>query len=232
MSALSLKAYLTVLLIFLVLRSDILLISAMLGPAWTGIYNVAVQGADALILLPSIAAVVLFPRIAARGEAEGAELTAAVCRHTALILGLACLATAAAAWWAVEWLYGAPYQRAVFSLWLLLPGVWCYALQNILHNDLSGRDYPLYVPITWSFTLLLNVALNLLLLRRYGIEAAAFSSTVAYAASFGLIARYWLRRFPEIGLRRLLVLEPHEVRALGGRLRLAVGPGRAERAAS
>ena len=230
---LSAKAYLTVLLIFLVLRSDLLLINAMLGSAWTGIYNIAVQGADALIILPSVAAILLFPRIASKGENEGAELTAAVCRHAALIMGVACVGTAVAAWWAVKWLYGEPYQQAVPSLWLLLPGVWLFSIQNILHNDLSGRDYPLYLPATWLVTLLVNIALNLVLLPRWGIKAAAASSTIAYAISFVFIGRYWLRRFPQIGVRRLLLLEAWEVRALAGRVRLAILPGRSpERASS
>jgi O-antigen/teichoic acid export membrane protein len=213
----SFRAYITVLLYFLVVRSDILVINAILGSTATGIYNVAVQGADALILLPAVAGVILLPRVAADGGERSAELTALVSRHIAFVMGVACLLTALVCWWVVRWLFGAPYQEAAFALWLLLPGVWCVSIQNILHQDLSGRDYPLYLPGVWSVVLTINVGLNLLLLPRVGIAAAAISSSVAYATAGLLLSRYWLRRFPGLRPRHLLRLEREEVRALWGR---------------
>jgi len=218
----SFRAYLTVLFYFLVLRSDILLIHALLGASPTGIYNVAVLGADALFLLPAVAGLILFPKIASAGELRSSELTAQVCRHTAFFMLVACTATAVAAWWAVGWLFGAEYLGAVVPLWLLLPGIWMLSVQNVVYNDLAGRDYPLALPLSWGAALALNVGMNLALLPRVGVAAAALTSTAAYGLCFVLLGRAWLRRFPSYSWRDLLVVRREEARALTGRLRTAL----------
>jgi len=176
-----------------------------------------VLGADALILLPALAGMILMPRIAADASARTAELTALLTRHIVFVMTGACLVTAALAWWAVPWLFGAPYQEAARALWLLLPGVFCISVQHVLHQDLGGRNYPIYLAGVWALALTINVTLNLLLLPRLGIGGAALSSSIAYAVAAGLLVRYWLGRFPGCSARSLLRLEPAEARALWGR---------------
>ena len=222
MVGLSARAYFTVLFYFLVLRSDILLIHALLGSAPTGIYNVAVQGADALFLLPAVAGLILFPKIASSDGERSAELTAQVCRHTAFVMLVACTATAVLAAWAVRLLFGEAYAGAVVPLYVLLPGVWMLSVQNVIYNDLGGRDYPMALPVAWAAALTVNVGLNLALLRSMGVVAAALSSTAAYGLCFLLLARTWLRRFPSRSARDLLVIRADEVRALAGRLASAL----------
>ena len=226
----SARAYITSLLSFLVLRSDLMLVLAFLGASSTGVYSVAVQFADFLLVLPGAIGTLLFPRIAASPSEESAAFTALVCRHTALVVAATCLAVAAAIPWAIPALFGSAFEGAVRCLWILLPGVFFMALEGILANDLAGRDYPAFLPWIWLALLTTNVALNLLWLPTLGIAGAAASSTVAYSLSFALVARYWLRRFPSIRVRDLLVLEASEVRALGGRIKAALFPqfGRSE----
>lgn len=212
------RAYVTALLSFLLLRSDIMLINGMLGARATGTYSVAVQGIDFLLLLPSIAGAVLFPRVAAGGDTASPARTAAVCRHVGLFMTVACAASALGAPLAVRLLFGPQYAATVPAFQLLLPGAWCMALQYILSNDLAGRDYPRFLPLTWAVLLAVNVGLNLLWLPRLGILGASLSSTVAYALALLLVGGYWLRRFPEVRVRDLLLPGLPEIRALGARL--------------
>lgn len=231
MLGVSLRAHVTILLTFLVLRSDMLLINAMLPPSSVGVYGVAVQGADALILLPALAGLILFPRIASRDRPESAVLTATAARHTVALVVVMAAATAALALWVVPLLFGAPYRGAVVPLWILLPGVVCYAVQTILQNDLAGRDYPAALPVAWAAALALNVTLNVALLPRLGIAAAAASSTAAYALALALTLRHWTRRFPEVPWRDLFVLRSEERRTLAARLRAGIAaPKRGEAA--
>jgi O-antigen/teichoic acid export membrane protein len=194
----------------------------MLGPGNLGIYGVAVQGADALILLPGLAGMILFPRIAARDDDASAALTALVSRHTAALMAVCCAVTALAAWWVVPLLFGEPYRGAVMAMWILLPGVFCISLQAILQSDLAGRDYPVVLPAAWAVALVVNVATNVALLPRFGVLTAAAASSVAYAIAYGLTLRHWKRRFPSIPLRDLLVPRVEEIRTLGARLRAGV----------
>lgn len=232
----SARAYVTTLLSYLVLRSDMVLVNGMLGAASTGHYTVAVQGIDFLLLLPSIAGTILFPRVAAAHAAEGAQgegaegagaggaaFTASVCRHVALVLGGACVVSALAAPLAVRLLFGAAYAPSTIAFQLLLPGAWFMGLQSILSNDLAGRDYPLFLPLVWAVMLAVNVGANVVLLPVIGIAGAALSSTAAYALAAMLVGGYWLRRFPSLRVRDLLWPARGEVGALAARVSDAVG---------
>ena len=218
------RAYVAALLAFLVLRSDIMLIHGLLGSDPTGVYSVAVQIATVLMVLPTAMGNLLFPRIAAAGTEASSAFTAALCRHSVLLISLSSLALAAAGWWVVRLVYGEPYQAAALALGILLPGVWCMSVQILLANDLAGRDYPLFLPVVWLVLLTINVGLNLLLIPWLGIAGAAASSSLAYALALILVLRYWLRRFPAIPLRRLLLLDREELRTFAGRLFRALRP--------
>ena len=218
MTTFSAKAYVVSLLSFLVLRSDLVLINGMLGARATGLYSLAVSGADFLLILPGAIGTLLFPRVAAAGNEGSALFTAKVCRHAAFAVGLACLVTAVGGFWAIRWIFGEAYLGSAVPLWVLLPGVWCMALQLILSNDLAGRDYPAFMIAIWSVVLFVNVGLNILWLPKIGIVGAAASSTIAYALALTLTARYWLRRFPAVRLRDLVVVRADELRALAARL--------------
>jgi O-antigen/teichoic acid export membrane protein len=222
MAGVSSRAYVTILLTFLVLRSDMLLINGLLGPKSLGIYGVAVQGADALILLPALAGLILFPRIAAQDDDRSAAMTALVSRHTALLMAVLCVGTALAAFWVVPFLFGEPYRGAAIALWVLLPGVLCYSLQAILQNDLSGRGYPAILPAAWGVALAVNVLGNIALLPHFGVAAAAASSSLAYALAYFMTLRHWTRRFPSIPVRDLLLPRAEELRTLGTRLMTGV----------
>jgi O-antigen/teichoic acid export membrane protein len=218
MAGFSGRVYVVTLLSYLVLRSDVLLINALRGAADTGLYAVAVRPVDFLLALPAVAGTLLFPRIAASEDRASAGFTAKVARHVSLVMGLACVGLAAVAWWIVPLLFGAAYRDSVLPLWILLPGVWCIAVESILANDLAGRDYPKILIWIWTVLLGTNVALNILWIPRHGISGAAGASLVTYALSLVLVGRYWTRRFPEIPVADLFVLHADEWRDLFGRL--------------
>ena len=220
----SIRGYITSLLAFLVLRSDIMLVVGLLGASSTGVYSVAVQFADVLLLLPGAIGTLLFPRIAAAPSEGAAVFTALVCRHTALLVAAACLAVAAVSPWVIPALFGSAFEAAVPCLWILLPGVFCAALEEILANDLAARDYPASLPWIGLAGLTTNVVLSLLLLPTLGIAGAAVSSTVANSLSLALVARYWLCRFPSVRGRSLLFLEAGEVRAFRATMNAALFP--------
>lgn len=216
------RAYAATILSFLVLRSDIALIQGMLGTAATGVYAVAVQITDLLLVLPGAVGSLLFPRVAAGGSASNPAFTAKVCRLAAAATASGCLAAAVAAGLGIVPVFGEPYHDAIRCVWVLLPGVLCVALQGILANDLAGRDYPVFIPAMWIALLAVNVGLNVALLPRLGIVAAAWSSTIAYAGSLAAMAAYWLRRFPGIGLGGLFVLRRDDLIEVAASLRRAV----------
>jgi len=220
------RAYITTLLAFMVLRSDIVLVNGMLGSEQTGVYSVAVQLAGFVLMFPAAVGTLLFPRVAATRETDNTAFTALVSRHVALVVTTIVIVLGFGCNWVVQALFGPAFQDAGRALQLLLPGAWCIAMQVILANDLGGRDYPRVLPAAWAVSLTVNVALNVWWIPVHGIAGAAAASTIAYALVFLIVTAYWLRRFPQIGARRLYLLSSDELRRIPDRIRQIIGRSR------
>jgi O-antigen/teichoic acid export membrane protein len=214
------RVYVACLLAFLVIRSDMLLVNYFRGTAEAGVYSIAVQIADTLLLLPVTIGIILMPRIASQGTERPEEVTARVLRHTALLMTLLVGAAAAAVAPVVRLLYGSGFEGAILTTWCLLPGVWALGLNGVLMNHFSARGMP---PVTMAAPfvgLVLNVALNLAIVPRFGIAGAAVTSSFAYAIMLAFSLAAFVRD-GQVGLRRSLLMGLDEVRGL-------VAPARAQ----
>jgi len=186
---LGLRAFPPLLLFFLLVKSDVLVLRLMRGAAETGIYSIASQIVDVALILPStIGALVLASVV--RSPRPAAELLR-VMRPAAFAMGGFALAMLALGHWAILWVFGPPFTGAYPALVLLLPGFVALALQGLLGQYFASRGFPVFLSVYWLLGLIVNVALNLLLVPRFGLLAAAGSSSVAYGLVFSLM----LRRF-------------------------------------
>ena len=173
------RAYVAALLAYLIVRSDMLMVNTLRGTPEAGVYSIAVQIADLLYLLPMSIGLVLFPRLT-RHEEGDPVFALKVARHTAFLMLLLCGAAAVLARPAIELLYGAGFLPAVRALWWLLPGIWAYGVCNQLATHLASSGMPLAAVLVWAPPLVINVALNLMWIPRWGIQGAAASSSVCY----------------------------------------------------
>jgi O-antigen/teichoic acid export membrane protein len=92
----------------------------------------------------------------------------------------------------------------------LLPGLFglCYA--SILRLDLLGKDRPGTVSLLMGGGALLNLALNLILIPRYGIVGAAAASSIAYlSVTLALLAMYC--RLSGVALWQTLIILPSDL---------------------
>ena len=79
--------------------------------------------------------------------------------------------------WAIVLVFGRPFEGAYPALALLLPGFVCLALQGLLSQYFATRGFPLFISLYWLLGLAVNLTLNILLIPRFGLLAAAGSST-------------------------------------------------------
>jgi O-antigen/teichoic acid export membrane protein len=211
------RVYVSCLLSFMVIRSDMLLVNYFRGTAEAGVYSIAVQIADTLLLLPVTIGMILLPRVAGERDDRQDEITARVLRHTALLMTAATVAAGIAVGPVVRLLYGPGFTGAILATWCLLPGVWALGLNGVLMNHFGGRGMPPVTALAPLVGLVINVGLNLVVVPRWGIAGAAATSSAAYAmmlvVSLGTFAR------GGIGLRRSLLVRIDEVRGLFGRAR-------------
>jgi len=175
------RSYIACLFAFLIIRSDMLLVNYFLGAAQAGIYAVSVNLADLMLVFPTAVGTMLFPRVSAQRDDDG-TLTAAVSRHTAAGMAAICLTAGIVVRPLIQLLYGEAFRGAAAPFLLLLPGIFALSLETIFMNDLAGRGLPPIVIGVPAVGLVLNVILNLALIPRFGILAAAGSSSLAYCA--------------------------------------------------
>jgi O-antigen/teichoic acid export membrane protein len=209
------RVWLSCLLSFLVIRSDLLLVNYFRGTGEAGIYSIAVQIADTLLLLPVTIGMILLPRVAAERAGREDEVTARVLRHTALFLGALVVAAFVLVGPVVRLLYGPGFEAAIAATRCLLPGVLALGLNGVLMNHFGGRGMPAVTVIAPLAGLLLNVGLNLAVVPRFGIRGAAITSSAAYALMLAVSLGAILRR-GQVGLRRSLVVGADEVAGLFG----------------
>lgn len=187
------KAYVAALLAYLIVRSDMLLVNALRGTAEAGVYSIAVQISDLLYLLPMSIGLVLFPRLTRQGDGDPI-FALKIARHNAFLMLLLCGAAAVLAPWAIRFLYGGEFLPAVRALWWLLPGIWAYGACNPIATQLASSGMPLSAVVVWIPPLVLNVALNLVWIPRWGIEGAAAASSLCYLMVLLLHLGLWKRR--------------------------------------
>lgn len=198
-----LKFHISVLAGAIIFRADLLVVNLFRGPAEAGVYSVATQFSLLLMLLPSVIATLLFPRVTAEQDARG-ETTSLVTRHTALIMLVCCLATVPVSF-LLPLVYGRAFSDATMLLLILLPGVYLVGLESVLVQHFNALGLPRRIPVYWLITLLVNLVLVFGLVPRLGARGAAIASTISYALIFCLVAWHFRasteRSFAEVFVR-------------------------------
>lgn len=185
-----LKFHISVLAGAIIFRADLLVVNHFRGAAEAGVYSVATQFGLLLMLLPSVIATLLFPRVTAEQDAHG-ETTWLVTKHTALIMLVCCLAAVPVSF-LLPLVYGSAFSDATTLLLILLPGVYLIGLESVLVQHFNALGLPRTIPVYWLVTLVVNLVLVFALVPQFGAYGAAIASTVSYALIFGLVAFYFL----------------------------------------
>ena len=173
----------------IIFRADLLVVNHFRGADEAGVYSVATQFGTLLMLLPSVIATMLFPRVTAEQDASG-EMTAQVTRYTALVTLFCCLAAVPFSF-ALPLIYGSAFAPATWLLLILLPGVYLVGIESVMVQHFNALGVPRAIPIYWVVTLVINLVLVFVLVPRFGAQGAAIASTISYALIFTLVARHF-----------------------------------------
>lgn len=195
----------SVVLVFLLLKSDLFLIQYFIDEAAVGTYRVAVNFADMMQRLPDVAGAVLLAKVV-RDEDAG-RLSLRVARG---ILAFSLLA-ALGLWGLGEWLIALlfpDYTAAYAPLLWMLPGLIFLGIGSVFNTKLAGLGYP---PITqWApgVAFVANLLLNAYLIPRMGLEGAALATSLSYALWTLCVAQAYMRH-ERLDWRALVGLPPH-----------------------
>lgn len=185
------KAYLAALFSYLVIRADIILVKYMLDSEQAGYYSIAASMADMIIMLPSVVAVILLPKLTVIESKEekwsrAKEVTVGVVFAMVPLLGAAGLLANII----IKVLFGEGFIPATSAFLLLLPGLLFLGIQTVVVQYLNSVGFPMLVVIIWAFSCVINIALNVVLIPLYGINGASISSSISYLVVFILIGVY------------------------------------------
>ncbi|MBB6351301.1 O-antigen/teichoic acid export membrane protein [Nonomuraea muscovyensis] len=198
------------------LTLDVLLLNALASTAAVGIYTVAVT-VLALTRIPSDAiAQVVLPFQAGEDARDADRVTARTLRLN-LILSAGVIGTlAVAAPLLIPLVYGEAFAGSVAPLWALAPGAIALALIRLVEQHLVRLARPIGMTMIAICALGANVALNLLLIPRWGAVGAALASSATYVP-MAVLEIAWFARSARIPMRELLP-RPADVRSVRRRL--------------
>jgi O-antigen/teichoic acid export membrane protein len=179
--------------LFLLFRSDILILDGMTTAAAVGLYSLAVSLAELTRVVTDAIAQIALPRQMNTDHDGAAAATMRVTRLTTVValvsVGLMC----AAAPFLIPVVYGSSFRGSVTPLLVLAPGLLALGATRPIGAFLLRLDRPTLASSMSVAALGLNIALNLVLVPLYGIAGSAAASSIAYAALAALQTAWFLR---------------------------------------
>lgn len=174
-------------------RLDLVMMPTVLSAAAIGLYSVATNVSWILVGLLGAANDLVFAAASARSEVDGLQLVARTVRIVMAMALAVAVPLFVLAPWALSLVYGAEFRDAATALRILLPGVVLLQAAGIMATGLQAINRPLSSSLP-SVAGLVVTALGLVLfLDRFGVVAAAWTSTASYAATFAVSLHALLR---------------------------------------
>jgi O-antigen/teichoic acid export membrane protein len=210
---------------FLSYRIDMFFVAAFAGASAVGIYSVAVMMAEVFFYLPNAVSTVLFPRLAGRGEKEGAKQSAQTARVISAVVGMGALISIPLAAPVVRLAFSSAFLPAVPAFFALLPGVYALSVSKILSRYFTATlGRPLLNARAQAISLAVNLPLNVLLIPKFGIVGAAAASSVAYIAH-AVVTLLLFRHHSGLSVRAALVLRGEDLNWISAHCRQSrLGP--------
>jgi O-antigen/teichoic acid export membrane protein len=204
-------------------RIDVFLVSSMTGTAALGVYSVAVAFAELALMCPNALGAALFKHL----PASKADEQIRVLCHSSRMIGAIGFVTGAGvttmSYPLVVGFMGHRFAGAVVPLCLLVPGVIAMSVNYVFANYYAASGQPLVTGKCFGSGLLLNLAINLLLIPRWGIRGAAIASSFAYTL---VTVMFTIRLRREHGLRLAELFLPRREDLAGLIERLQLGGDR------
>jgi len=175
------------------LRSDFFFISALLGPTELGYYTVSTKMAEMLLILPESFVVPFVPLLFGMQKNESDMFMCTVTRLVLFVMLVICIGACFFGKIFIGLVFGYEFLPAYRPLVLLLPGIFAFGLFPFFKFELFGRGMQGKVAGFTAIGLMTNLLLNYFMIPKWGIEAAAVSSSVGYVSVVFLLFRRYCR---------------------------------------
>ncbi|MDJ0738670.1 MAG: oligosaccharide flippase family protein [Gammaproteobacteria bacterium] len=193
----SLRSYVSMLLMLLALRIDLLLVDHYRGAEAAGHFAIAATLAELLGMLAVVTGSILFPRLSSESDAAVRwHLASRTAFWIAVAVGFAGLLSLPLAAPVLVTLFGDQFAASVVPYHWLVPGAVCLSINAILMNYFASEGMPPVVIVGPLIALLTKLALAPVLIADHGVAGAAIAASVSYGGMFltSLVYLFWTRR--------------------------------------
>lgn len=158
------------------LSIDIVMVNIYLGNHQTGIYQLAVQMSQLMLIVSYAAATVLEGELTRKGVREIWSYQKKFLALTVIFIILASLIMGSTAKWWLIWLAGNEFKEAIIIFQLLLITIVVNTITAIMSIQWIGRGWFLGYSLITLAKGVLNIVLNALLIPEYGILGAVYAT--------------------------------------------------------
>lgn len=178
------KAYLSNLFLYINLYMDLFLVYFFLGPISTGIYSIASTLIRQLGFLPTAMNQILLP-YSVENKHNNKML---FLRNSIFILLMFYLLIAPILYiWGqsiIIFFFGNQFSNSIFPLRILLLSMLPLGLWKIFSGQIYGAGKPGQNTISSGISAITNITANFILIPKYGLVGAAYSSVISYTIMF------------------------------------------------
>lgn len=198
-----LKAYIVIIFHFLNYRFDIFLIKYFLTKSDVAFYQIAAGMAERMWYIPNALNFVLLPTLLSMDRGS-TKFTTKVCRNGFFIMFLLSLGVLFGAKYAVLLLYGKEYIPVTYALYSILWGITVTSVYKVIFANFAAKNRLNITILAASFSLIVNLGLNIYMIPRFGIVGAGISTSLSQTVLTGILIVFF-RRYEKVRLRELLI---------------------------
>lgn len=199
-------------------NADVFMLVALLrDPSQVAYYTVATGILGRLRIVPETMSVALYPELAAASPERSAALVAAALRHSVVFVGLGMVGLAVVGPVALPMIWGAPYAASVRPFLVLLPGIALLTVYRLLARYFIATDRQSVNLTALLVSIPVNLALNFVLIPRFGTVGAALASLSSYGLEAIIITVVFVRTSGH-GMRDCFLLRASDLHVYRRRL--------------
>jgi len=195
------KAYLTCFLGWGITRIDIFILQRFQGFEQVGYFSVALSLMDLLLILSSVVATILLPKLCAESDIKKkwtmTKKTTIGVTGIVLFTSLTVMLCDAP----IRWVYGAQFAPCHLTLVYLLPGFIFLSIETILVQFIVSIHFPWRIVLIWGIALILKLMISIKLIPQMGVQGIGISWAIIYLfvlISVLINAKSTLKRFKTI----------------------------------
>ncbi|MBN2546598.1 MAG: oligosaccharide flippase family protein [Spirochaetes bacterium] len=173
-------------------RSDLIMIGAISGLYYTGIYSVGVFIAQIATRPIFYLSAVFFPTISSNTEKQNDNMTPLLTRFSIFFTIVLCIILLALSKIIITLIFDKSYYPSFNTILFLLPGVIFHCIAKILSIDTIGRGKTGLNLYFFLISFILNIFLNLILIPIYNDIGAAIATSISNLISAVLFLIYFI----------------------------------------